>query len=154
LHTNALDEVLALPSERAAEIALSTQQVIAEETGVTNVVDPLGGSWYVEDLTDRLEAAQRRTSPVSAISGRRHDDDRHPPRHRGWLVQAEIAGGGVQYNQKLEKGRKKVVGVNVHTSTVEEPLEILRVSHEVERAQRATLADRRSGRISPPSTQR
>src|SRR4051812_33795340 len=56
LHTNALDEVLALPSERAAEIALRTQQVIAEETEVTNVIDPLGGSWYVESLTDRLEA--------------------------------------------------------------------------------------------------
>src|SRR5437763_9381411 len=55
LHTNALDEVLALPSERAAEIALRTQQVIMEETGVVNVADPLGGSWYLEALTDRLE---------------------------------------------------------------------------------------------------
>ncbi len=56
LHTNALDEVLALPSEKAAQIALRTQQVIAEETGVANVADPLGGSWYVEALTDRIEA--------------------------------------------------------------------------------------------------
>src|SRR5207344_1467247 len=55
LHTNALDEVLALPSERAAEIALRTQQVIMEESGVANVADPLGGSWYLEALTDRLE---------------------------------------------------------------------------------------------------
>ena len=56
LHTNALDEVLALPTERAAEIALRTQQVIMEEVGVANVADPLGGSWYVEALTDRIEA--------------------------------------------------------------------------------------------------
>ena len=56
LHTNALDETLALPTEQSAEIALRTQQVLAEETGVVNVADPLGGSWYVEELTDRLEA--------------------------------------------------------------------------------------------------
>src|SRR5215217_3107469 len=56
LHTNALDETLALPTERSAEIALRTQQVLAEETGVANVIDPLGGSWFVEELTDRLEA--------------------------------------------------------------------------------------------------
>ena len=60
LHTNALDETLALPSEQAAEIALRTQQVIMEETGVVNVADPLGGSWYVEALTDQIEAEAER----------------------------------------------------------------------------------------------
>ena len=59
LHTNALDETLALPTEGSAEIALRTQQVLAEETGVANVADPLGGSWYVEALTDRIEAGGR-----------------------------------------------------------------------------------------------
>jgi methylmalonyl-CoA mutase N-terminal domain/subunit len=66
LHTNALDEVLALPTDEAAEIALRTQQVLMEETGVTNVADPLGGSWYVEALTDRIEAEAERSSPGSA----------------------------------------------------------------------------------------
>ena len=76
LHTNALDEVLALPSEKATQIALRTQQVIAEETGVANVADPLGGSWYVEALTDRIEAqaeaifAQIRESASDVIPGR------------------------------------------------------------------------------------
>lgn len=65
LHTNALDETLALPSERAAEIALRTQQVLMEETGITNVADPLGGSWYVEQLTDRIERTPRRSSSRS-----------------------------------------------------------------------------------------
>ena len=70
LHTNALDEVLALPSERAAEIALRTQQVIAEETGVTNVADPLGGAWYVEALTDSLAAhAWDLIQEVEALGG-------------------------------------------------------------------------------------
>src|SRR5213076_1453811 len=63
LHTNALDEVLALPSEKAAQIAMRTQQVIMEETGVTNVTDPLGGSWYVEALTDRIKDMARRAVP-------------------------------------------------------------------------------------------
>ena len=75
LHTNALDEVLALPSEKAAEIALRTQQVIMEETGVANVADPLGGSWYLEALTDRLEAeaeADLRQDPRDE-PGRDHD---------------------------------------------------------------------------------
>ena len=76
LHTNALDETLALPTEEAAEIALRTQQVLAEETGVANVADPLGGSWYVEALTDRMEAARpRRSSPRSSELGGGADRD-------------------------------------------------------------------------------
>ncbi len=147
LHTNALDEVLALPSEKAAETALRTQQVIMDETGVGNVADPLGGSWYVEALTDSLEAQAEeiftrirdRGGDGTITSGLlRGIDD-------GWFS-AEIAQAAFEYQQKLEKGDKKVVGVNVHTDSVEEPLEILRISHEVERDQRAVLSRRRESR--------
>ncbi|HUL28410.1 MAG TPA: methylmalonyl-CoA mutase family protein [Streptosporangiaceae bacterium] len=147
LHTNALDEVLALPSERAAEIAVRTQQVIMEESGVVNVADPLGGSWYLEALTDRLETEAEEIfarigamSPDGTMTGGilRGIDD-------GWFS-AEIAEASFAYHQKLEKGEKKVVGVNCHTGSAGHPVEILRVSHEVEREQVAELARRRAGR--------
>ena len=130
LHTNALDEVLALPSAHAAEVALRTQQVIMEETGVTNVADPLGGSWYVEALTDRMEAEaeeifakiREMSEDGSMTSGiLRGIED-------GWFM-AEIADAAFTYQQQLEKGEKKVVGVNMQTRTAEQPIEILRVSH-------------------------
>src|ERR687897_122635 len=120
LHTNALDEVLALPSERAAKIALRTQQVIAEETGVLNVADPLGGSWYVEALTDELERQAEeifaRIRDMSAdgtmTSGiLRGIED-------GWFT-GEIAESAFVYQRALEKGDKKVVGVNTLTGTVQ-----------------------------------
>ena len=147
LHTNALDEVLALPSERAAEIALRTQQVIMEETGVANVADPLGGSWYLEALTDRLEreaeeifARIRALGPDGTMmSGILHGIE------TGWFS-AEIAEAAFVYQQKLEKGDKKVVGVNCYPGTVGQPVEILRVSHQVERDQVAELARRRTER--------
>ena len=147
LHTNALDEVLALPSEKAAEIALRTQQVIMEETGVVNVADPLGGSWYLESLTDRLEeeaeqifARIRAMSPDETMTGGilRGIEE-------GWFM-AEIAEAAFAYQQKLEKGDKRVVGVNCLEDTVGEPVEIMRVSHEVERAQVRELAERRRER--------
>ncbi len=147
LHTNALDEVLALPSERAAEIAVRTQQVIMEETGVASVADPLGGSWYLEALTDRLEAEAeaifgriKAMSPDGSMTGGilRGIED-------GWFM-GEIAEAAFAYQQKVETGEKKVVGVNCHTGTVGSPVEILRVSHEVERDQAADLGRRRSGR--------
>jgi methylmalonyl-CoA mutase N-terminal domain/subunit len=147
LHTNALDEVLALPSERAAEIALRTQQVIMEESGVVNVADPLGGSWYLEALTDRLEAEAeeifariRAMSPDGTMTGGilRGIED-------GWFS-SEIAEASFAYHQKLEKGEKKVVGVNCYPGSAGQPVEILRVSHEVERDQVAGLARRRAGR--------
>ncbi len=147
LHTNALDEVLALPSERAAEIAVRTQQVIMEETGVASVADPLGGSWYLEALTDRLEAeAEQVFARILAMSpdqtmtgGILHGIE------TGWFS-AEIAEAAFAYQQKVEKGDKKVVGVNVHTGTVGSPVEILRVSHQVERDQAAELGRRRAAR--------
>ncbi len=147
LHTNALDEVLALPSEKAAEIAVRTQQVIMEETGAANVADPLGGSWYLEALTDRLETAAEETfakiramsADGSMTSGILHGIG------EGWFS-AEIAEASFAYQRKVEKGDKRVVGVNCFTDTVEKPMEILRVSHEVERDQAAELGRRRAAR--------
>jgi isobutyryl-CoA mutase large subunit len=147
LHTNALDEVLALPSEKAAEIAVRTQQVIMEETGVANVADPLGGSWYLEALTDRLEAEAeavfariRAMSPDGSMTGGilRGIED-------GWFM-AEIAESAFEYQQKVEKGEQRVVGVNCYTDTVGQPVEIMRVSHEVELNQARDLARRRAER--------
>jgi methylmalonyl-CoA mutase N-terminal domain/subunit len=147
LHTNALDEVLALPSERAAKIALRTQQVIAAETGVLNVADPLGGSWYVEALTDELD---RQAEEIFArIRDMGTDGTMTSGILRGiedgWFT-GEIAEAAFQYQQKLEKGEKKVVGVNAHESVGEPELEILRISGDVETEQVRALAERRAGR--------
>ncbi|TDC26973.1 methylmalonyl-CoA mutase [Streptomyces sp. 8K308] len=156
LHTNALDETLALPSEQAAEIALRTQQVLMEETGVANVADPLGGAWYVEQLTDRIEAdAEKIFERIRELGARAVPDGRHPigPITSGLLRGIEegwftglTAEAAFRYQQALEKGEKKVVGVNCHTGSVTGDLEILRVSHEVEREQVRVLAARRAAR--------
>ena len=147
LHTNALDETLALPTEESAEIALRTQQVLMEEIGVTNVADPLGGSWYVEALTDKIEAEaeaifariKEMSSDGSMTAGiLRGIED-------GWFM-AEIADAAFEYQQKLEKGEKKIVGVNTLTDTVTGELEILRVSHKVEVEQCRVLAERKAHR--------
>ncbi|MGN6252254.1 MAG: acyl-CoA mutase large subunit family protein [Marmoricola sp.] len=165
LHTNALDETLALPSEQAAEIALRTQQVIMEETGVTNVADPLGGSWFVEELTDRIEAeANAIFDKILAMGGSRltsadaeglakataaGEDPVTKGLLRGiedgWFT-SEIAEAAFAYQVGLEKGDKKVVGVNCHTESVTSQLEILRVSHEVETEQVKLLDRRKAGR--------
>lgn len=165
LHTNALDETLALPSEQAAEIALRTQQVIMEETGVVNVADPLGGSWYVEALTDQIEAeANKIFDRILEMGGSRltHADTEGLAKataegqnpitkgllrgiEDGWFM-SEIAEAAFQYQVALEKGEKKVVGVNCHTDSVTTELEILRVSHEVEREQVRVLDARKAGR--------
>ena len=171
LHTNALDETLALPSEQAAEIALRTQQVIMEETGVTNVADPLGGSWYVEALTDRIEAeanaifervltlggSDLRATDHAGLAAATAASAGKPAEQwpmtkgilrgieEGWFM-SEIADAAFQYQLALEKGDKRVVGVNCHEESVSHDLEILRVSHEVERDQVAVLGRRRSER--------
>jgi methylmalonyl-CoA mutase N-terminal domain/subunit len=147
LHTNALDEVLALPSAKAAQIALRTQQVIAEETGALNVVDPLGGSWYVEAETDRIEAdAERIFTQIRDLGS---DGTMTAGLLRGiedgWFI-TEIADSAFAYQQQLEKGEKRVVGVNTLTGDVGDELAILRVSHEVELDQRRVVADRRRTR--------
>ncbi|MCW2857605.1 MAG: methylmalonyl-CoA mutase [Marmoricola sp.] len=165
LHTNALDETLALPSEQAAEIALRTQQVIMEETGVINVADPLGGSWYVEALTDRMEAeANAIFDKILALGGSSLTSTDHAGLaaataagknpitagllrgiEDGWFS-SEIAEAAFVYQKALEKGEKKVVGVNVNLESVTHDLEILRVSHEVEVDQVRELKARRAGR--------
>ncbi|HEY6666590.1 MAG TPA: methylmalonyl-CoA mutase family protein [Propionibacteriaceae bacterium] len=154
LHTNALDETLALPTEESAEIALRTQQVLAEETGVINVADPLGGSWYVEALTDKIEsevvAILDRIEELGGGSTQTHEIGPMTSGllfgiEEGWFT-AQIADSAFRYQTQLEKGDKKIVGVNVHTGTVTKPLEILRVSHEVEVEQCATLEARRASR--------
>ncbi len=165
LHTNALDETLALPSEQAAEIALRTQQVIMEETGVVNVADPLGGSWYVEALTDQIEAeANAIFDRILALGGSplTHSDtealaqatrDGANPMTKGLLqgiedgwFMSEIAEAAFQYQVALEKGEKRIVGVNCHEHSVTHDLEILRVSHEVETEQVRALAERKAAR--------
>lgn len=156
LHTNALDETLALPTEQSAEIALRTQQVLMEETGVVNVADPLGGSYYVEALTDQIEAeAERIFERILHMGGGDSGAAEHPigPMTSGILAgidngwfSSEIAESAFQYQQALEKGEKRIVGVNCHTGTVSGELEILRVGHEVEREQKRALARRRADR--------
>jgi methylmalonyl-CoA mutase N-terminal domain/subunit len=171
LHTNALDETLALPSEQAAEIALRTQQVIMEETGVVNVADPLGGSWYVEALTDKIEAEAYEifdkilSMGGSTLSSKDHGALRSLVEENtgtqggdwpmtkgilrgieeGWFM-SEIAEAAFQYQTALEKGDKKIVGVNCHEESVTHDLEILRVSHEVEIEQVRELGERRTSR--------
>jgi methylmalonyl-CoA mutase N-terminal domain/subunit len=157
LHTNALDEVLALPSEKAARIALRTQQVIMDETGVTNVADPLGGSWYVEALTDRIEAeAEAIFDRIKDLARLAVPDGRHPIGEMtsgilrgiedGWFT-GEIADAAFAYQRSLEKGDKLMVGVNtLADGKGDDDLEILRVSHEVEREQNSVLSSRRAGR--------
>lgn len=154
LHTNALDETLALPTEQSAEIALRTQQVLMEETGVANVADPLGGSWYLESLTDELEAeAERIFAQILHMGGGRGTEHAIGPMTSGILAgidngyfTSEIAESAFQYQQALEKGDKRIVGVNCHTSTVSGELDILRISHEVEREQKQDLTERRENR--------
>ena len=149
LHTNALDEVLALPSAKAAQIALRTQQVLMEETGVMNVADPLGGSWYVEALTDEIERHAEET--FTRIKDMSADGTMTAGILRGiedgWFT-GEIAEAAFVYQRALEKGDKKVVGVNTLSGSVDahDTLDILRVSHQVEVDQKAELSVRRQSR--------
>ncbi|QBI52886.1 acyl-CoA mutase large subunit family protein [Streptomonospora litoralis] len=154
LHTNALDETLALPTERSAEIALRTQQVLREETGVANVADPLGGSYYVEALTDRLEEeAERVFERIELMGGGADAEHAIGPItsgilagiDNGWFT-SEIAESAFAYQQALEKDEKRIVGVNCHTSSVTGEVETLRISHEIEREQNRELAERRKRR--------
>ena len=130
LHTNSMDETLALPSEKAVEIALRTQQLLAYETGVTNVVDPLGGSWYVESLTDKMEEGAMK-----------YFDD---IKNKGGVIeciengsfQKEIANSSSDYNNQLESSNRYVVGMNKFVKENEEiDIPILKISKKVEEEQ-------------------
>jgi methylmalonyl-CoA mutase N-terminal domain/subunit len=148
LHTNALDEVLALPSDHAARVALRTQQVIAEETGVANVIDPLGGSWFVESLTDEIE---RQCEEIFAEVEAMGDDGTMLSGilkgiETGWFS-SHIADAAFDFQNRLDKGRFRMVGVNVHTDAGDEPeLEVLKISNEVGQRQVARLEATRDGR--------
>jgi methylmalonyl-CoA mutase N-terminal domain/subunit len=133
LHTNSYDEALALPTEGAARLALRTQQVIAHETGVIHSADPLGGSWLVESMTDRLEREAydyfERIERLGGVVAALNEN----------FFQREIAEASYRYQQEVEDGRRLVVGVNSHTSEDDDQVEILRISPEVERRQKERL---------------
>jgi methylmalonyl-CoA mutase N-terminal domain/subunit len=129
LHTNSFDEALALPTERAARIALRTQQVIAHESGVTNTIDPLGGSWFLEDLTNRLEAEaydyfERIANLGGVIEAIKEN-----------FFQREIAEASFRYQAEVEAGRRVVVGVNRYQLADEPEPELLTIDPALERKQ-------------------
>jgi methylmalonyl-CoA mutase N-terminal domain/subunit len=129
LHTNSFDEALALPTENAVRLALRTQQVIAHETGVVNTIDPLGGSYYVEDLTNRLEAeAYDYFDRIRKLGG-------VIPAIKENFFQREIAEASFRYQHEVEQNQRIVVGVNRYQHEDEEPLEILRVDPALEQKQ-------------------
>jgi methylmalonyl-CoA mutase N-terminal domain/subunit len=140
LHTNAMDEVLGLPTDKAARIALRTQQVIAYETGVASVADPLGGSYLVEDLTRRMEeGAEAYFTRIEELGGV------IPAIEQGFF-QKEIADAAFRYQQELEDRRRIMVGVNGFTTDEVEPIEILRISPQLEQEQAARVGEVRRTR--------
>ncbi len=140
LHTNSLDETLALPTERAVRIALRTQQILAYETGVPNTIDPLAGSYYVESLTDRLEReAEDIFAEVERMGGVVRGIE------MGYFQQ-EIARSAIAQQEAVESGDRLVVGVNAFTEGGDSDIEILKVGEEAAVAQRERLAALRAGR--------
>jgi methylmalonyl-CoA mutase N-terminal domain/subunit len=129
LHTNSFDEALALPTEHAVKIALRTQQVIAHETGVVNTIDPLGGSYYLEDLTNRLEAAAyeyfERIRALGGVVAAIKEN----------FFQREIADASFRYQSELEAGERVIVGVNRYEDPDEKEIEILAIDQALERKQ-------------------
>jgi methylmalonyl-CoA mutase N-terminal domain/subunit len=140
LHTNSMDEALALPTEQAATVALRTQQIIAEESGVASTIDPLAGSYFVESLTTRLEQSARRLlddidqrgGAVRAIE-------------EGW-VQKQIQEAAYRYQMEVESGQRRIVGVNVHTSDRPAGIPLHRLDPKLESGQAARVAAWRAGR--------
>jgi methylmalonyl-CoA mutase N-terminal domain/subunit len=129
LHTNSYDEALALPSEEAVRIALRTQQVIAHETGVANTIDPLGGSYYVEELTNKLEAeAYDYFDRIRKLGG-------VIPAIKENFFQREIAEASFRYQHEVEQRQRIIVGVNRYQHADEQPLELLRIDPTLEQKQ-------------------
>ena len=141
LHTNAMDETLALPSEKSAEIALRTQQLIAYETGVPNVVDPLGGGWFIESLTDRMEvSAEKYFLQIDELGGV------IPAIEQGFF-QGEIAKAASEYQEKVDQKRRIVVGVNKFVKKGEKiEIPILKLGKESEVNQTKTIEELRKKR--------
>ena len=146
LHTDAFDEALALPTERAARIALRTQQMIAHESGVANVADPLGGSWFVEEITDELERqAEEVFAHLDRLGSGSMLDGVCDAIESGWF-QGEIADAAYRFEKKVASGRRVVVGVNRFTETDDRRTPILSIGAEVEECQLARLARVRATR--------
>jgi len=142
LHTNSFDEALALPTENAVRLALRTQQVIAHETGVVNTIDPLGGSYYVEDLTNRLEAeAYDYFDRIRKLGG-------VIPAIKENFFQREIAEASFRYQHEVEQKQRIVVGVNRYELEDEQPLELLRIDPALEGKQIARVQALRARRDS------
>lgn len=141
LHTNSMDETLALPSEKAATIALRTQQILAYETGVANTVDPLAGSYFIENLTSRLEEeAERYFEKIDSLGGV------IPAIEQGFF-QREIADAAYRYQRELDKREKIIVGVNEYVQENEQiSIPILEIAKDVESRQQKRLAEVRSNR--------
>ncbi len=140
LHTNSLDETLALPTEEAARLALRTQQIIAHETGVADVIDPLGGSYYLESLTNQLEReAEALFAEIQSVGGVVRGIE------SGWF-QRQIARSAEQFQRALEAGQRIIVGVNEFLSEDDHPVEVLKVSNDAEQDQRRRLARLRAER--------
>src|SRR5256884_3082377 len=133
LHTNSLDETLALPTEEAVRLALRTQQIIAHETGVADVIDPFGGSYYVESLTDQLEReAEGLFAEIQSVGGVVKGIE------SGWF-QRQIARSAEQFQRDGDAGGRILVGVNDYLSDDDHPVEILKVSGDAEEGQRRRL---------------
>jgi methylmalonyl-CoA mutase, N-terminal domain len=140
LHTNSLDETLALPTEEAVRLALRTQQIIAHETGLADVIDPLGGSYYLESLTDQLEReAEALFAEIQSVGGVVKGIE------SGWF-QRQIARSAERFQRALETGERILVGVNEFLSEDDHPVEILKVSDDAEESQRRRLGRLRSER--------
>ncbi|MCH7874690.1 MAG: methylmalonyl-CoA mutase family protein [Gemmatimonadetes bacterium] len=140
LHTNSLDETYALPTEEAVQLALRTQQILAFETGVPNVIDPLGGSYYVEALTDRMEReAEALFAEIEKLGGvvRGIED--------GWF-QRQIAQSALRHQHEVEQQRRFIVGMNEFVNESEPELGILRVSDEANAIQQRRLAELKARR--------
>ena len=135
LHTNSKDEALSLPSEEAARIALRTQQIIANETGVADTVDPLGGSYYVEQLTDAIESgAQAYLEAIESMGGAVQAIEKQ-------FYQNEIAKSAYQYQRAIEEKQKIIVGVNDFIATDESPPAVLRIDEHIQQRQVEGLQD-------------
>ncbi len=140
LHTNSLDETLALPTEQSVQVALRTQQILAHETGIAEVIDPLGGSYYIEALTDQLEReAEALFAEIASIGGVVRGIE------SGWF-QRQIAQSAAAFQRHVELGDKVIVGVNEFLSEDDHPVEILKVSNDAEDEQRRRLVRLRAER--------
>src|SRR6266487_79636 len=140
LHTNSLDETLALPTEQSVQVALRTQQILAHETGIAEVIDPLGGAYFIEALTDQLEReAEALFGEIASIGGVVRGIE------TGWF-QRQIAQSAAAFQRQVELGEKVIVGVNEFLSDDDHPVEILKVSNDAEQQQRQRLARLRAER--------